>query len=268
MEIMANFALLDTVNGLSLTLQESGYANLDNQWHSDQTCAPYNKLYLVERGEGLLITNGRTIVMRPGMMYLIPAGCTYSYRCDEQMTKLYFHLRFGKEDGSDLYQGFGEILELPMPAHLLDKLLDYYRGSSFRDALAIKECLYRLMRAFDKAYDIVKGTGKIRSVHVSETMLYVQRNLRANLKVEELAAGRFVSKTYLEKLFRKETGLSVGQYIDEQLMLMAQWWLEHTGRSVADISLQLGYQDPYYFSRRFKQLRGMTPLQYRKSKRP
>lgn len=268
MEIMANFALLDTVNGLSLTLQDSGYAKLDDQWRSDQTCAPHNKLYLVESGEGLLFFDGRTVLMKPDRMYLIPAGCTYGYRCDREMTKLYFHVQLRKEDGGDLYQGFGEILELPMPQGFPEKLLRCYRGSSFRDALAVKEYLYRLMRAFDEAYGIVKGAGKIRSVHVSETMLYVQNSLRADLKVEELAARRFVSKTYLEKLFRKETGLSVGRYIDEQLMLMAQWWLEYTGRSVADISQQLGYQDPYYFSRRFKQLRGMTPLQYRKSRRP
>jgi len=267
MEIMANYALLDTVNGLSLTLQDSGYAKLDDQWCSDQTCAPYNKLYLVESGEGSLFFDGRTVAMLPGRMYLIPAGCTYGYRCDKQMTKLYFHIQLRKEDGSDLYQGFGEILELPIPERLLEGLLGYYRGSSFRDALAVKEYLYRIMSAFDEAYSIVKGVGKLRSAHVLETMLYVQNSLRADLKVEELARRRFVSKTYLEKLFRKETGLSVGQYIDEQLMLMAQWWLEHTGRSVADISQQLGYQDPYYFSRRFKQLRGMTPLQYRKSKR-
>lgn len=268
MEIMANFALLDTANGLSLTLQDSGYAKLDEQWRSDQTCAPHNKLYLVESGEGLLFFDGRTILMKPGRMYLIPAGRSYGYRCHKQMTKLYFHIQLRKEDGHDLYQGFGEILELPMPERLLETLLGYYRGSSFRDALAIKEYLYRIMSAFEEAYGIVKGTGKVRSAHVSETMLYVQNSLRADLNVEELAARRFVSKTYLEKLFRRETGLSVGQYIDEQLMLMAQWWLEHTGRSVADISQQLGYQDPYYFSRRFKQLRGMTPLQYRKSKRP
>ena len=267
MEIMANFALLDTVNGLSLTLQDSGYAKLDGQWRSDQTCAPHNKLYLVESGEGLLFADGQVIPMTPGRMYLIPAGCTYGYRCDKRMTKLYFHARLRKEDGSDLFQGFGKILELPMPEHLLEELLQAYRGSSFQDALAVKEYLYRIVSAFDKSYGIAEGTGRIRSAHVSETMLYVQNNLRADLKVEELAQRRFVSKTYLERLFRKETGLSVGQYIDEQLMLMAQWWLEHTGRSVADISQQLGYQDPYYFSRRFKQLRGMTPLQYRKSKR-
>lgn len=268
MEIVANFALLDTVNGLSLTLQDSGYAKLDDHWRSEQTCAPHNKLYLVESGEGLLFFNGQKILMKPGRMYLIPAGCTYGYRCDNRMTKLYFHVQLRKEDGSDLFQGFGKILELQLPDNLLGKMLDAYRGSSFRDALAVKEYLYRIISAFDTAYGIAGGTGRIRSVHVSETMLYVQNSLRADLKVEELAQRRFVSKTYLEKLFRKETGMSVGQYIDEQLMLMAQWWLEHTSRSVADISQQLGYQDPYYFSRRFKQLRGMTPLQFRKSRRP
>ena len=91
---------------------------------------------------------------------------------------------------------------------------------------------------------------------------------QCSLKVEELAKARFVSKTYLEKLFRKEMGMSVGQYIDTELMRTAKWWLEQTNRSVAEVSSILGYQDPYYFSRRFKQLCQMTPLAYRKSRRP
>ena len=45
---------------------------------------------------------------------------------------------------------------------------------------------------------------------------------------------------YLEKLFRQQVGMSLGQYIDDQLMGTAQWWLEQTGRRQEDC----GFYDP------------------------
>lgn len=268
MDVQKNYALMNTVNSFSLSLQDCGYAVLDDQWCCQQTCSPYNKLYLVESGESILYTDTQTVMMKPGMAYLIPAGRAYGYRCDERMTKLYFHVHLTKNDGTDLFQSFGRIIEIPLDPECFSALMTHYSGSSYTDALTVREFLYRIINAFDAEYAVAQGTGPRRSAHVTETMLYVQNNISASLQVETLAQARFVSKTYLEKLFRKEMGLSLGQYIDEVLMRTAKWWLEQTNHSVAEVSRILGYQDPYYFSRRFKQLCGMTPLQYRKTRRP
>ena len=67
--------------------------------------------------------------------------------------------------------------------------------------------------------------------------------------------------------FNKEVGVSMGRYIDDQLMSEAQRLLDQTYESVAGISQILGFSDPYYFSRRFKQLCGITPLRYRRLRR-
>ena len=47
-------------------------------------------------------------------------------------------------------------------------------------------------------------------------------------------------------------------------MLTAQWQLLRTEKSIGQISNTLGFCDQFYFSRRFRQLCGVTPLQYRK----
>lgn len=268
MDVRKNYSLMDTVNSLKLALRDCGYAILDTEWRCKQTCVPYNKLYLIESGEGILYTDKQRVVMKPGVVYLIPAGHTYGYYCDDSLRKLYFHVNLCKSDGSDLLQGVDRIMELPLPRSWMEILVGSYRGCSFTDALTVREYLYKIINEFDREYAIAMGSGPKRSEHVADTILYIQDHLRANMQVDELAQRRFVSKTYLEKQFRKEIGMSIGRYIDEQLMLTAKWWLEQTSRSVADISQKLGYQDPCYFSRRFKQLQGMTPLQYRKTKHP
>ena len=68
----------------------------------------------------------------------------------------------------------------------------------------------------------------------------------------------------MSEKFRQEVGVTLGKYIDDQLMAAAQWQLLKTKVSIGEISDALGYCDQFYFSRRFKQLCGETPLQYRK----
>lgn len=265
MEVQKNISLMEGVNALQLQMLDNGYAFLDDQWRCKQVCVPYNKIYLVESGGGILYTDTQKLIMEPGMMYLVPAGCSYGYRCDGAMTKLYFHVNLLKSDGTDLLLGIGKILELPIPEGWMEALLKCYGGSGFGDVLQVKEHLYKIFNAFDRAFALAGGNGPRRSEHLAAAELYIRDHISAALTVEEVAQSRFVSKSYLERQFRKELGVSVGQYIDGQLMLTAKWWLEQTDRSIGDVSRALGYQDPYYFSRRFKQLCGMTPMQYRKS---
>ena len=97
-----------------------------------------------------------------------------------------------------------------------------------------------------------------------ETIRYIQSNLSARLSVQMLAERLFVSKSFLSDKFRGEVGVPLGKYIDDQLMASAQWQLLRTDASIGEISNNLGFCDQFYFSRRFKQLCGETPLQYRK----
>jgi two-component system response regulator YesN len=58
-------------------------------------------------------------------------------------------------------------------------------------------------------------------------------------------------------------GISLGKYIDDQLIASAQRQLSQTQASIGQISNALGYSNQCYFSRRFKQISGMTPQAYR-----
>ena len=102
---------------------------------------------------------------------------------------------------------------------------------------------------------------------VVKAMDYIHKHLSARLRNEELAKHLYVSRTYLTDRFRKETGTSLGRYIDDQLMFEAQLRLCKTDSSIRTISKDLGFSDQFYFSRRFKELCGVTPLQYRKNNR-
>ncbi len=72
-----------------------------------------------------------------------------------------------------------------------------------------------------------------------------------------------LSENQFRVIFKRRTGMSPKQYIDQVKMKYASEQLSSSSRSVAGIATELGYRDPYHFSRRFKTITGMAPEHYR-----
>lgn len=264
MNIWRNSNANSGLNALELSVSDSGYCRLDADWFSEDVCSPYSRLYLVESGEGVLEHGGQILTMVPGFVYLVPAGLRFSYRCEDSMTKLFFHVTVLKPDGYDLFRGFDRIGVASLPPERLRTILRLYRVETMANNLLLKQHIYQILGDFLETYQFGREELTVYSRHVQETILFIRENLSAKLNVEELAQRLFVSKSFLSEKFRQEVGVTLGKYIDDQLMAAAQWQLLKTKVSIGEISDALGYCDQFYFSRRFKQLCGETPLQYRK----
>ena len=72
-----------------------------------------------------------------------------------------------------------------------------------------------------------------------------------------------MSRRYLSTKFKKETGMTLSQYIQEQKIGKAKSLLKSTDRSILEIATYLGFSSQGYFQNVFKKLTGMTPKDYR-----
>jgi len=72
-----------------------------------------------------------------------------------------------------------------------------------------------------------------------------------------------ISISQLNRLFKKETGMTSKNYIDSIRMDIAAEMLASSTASIKQIAKELGYPDPYHFSRRFKEIKGYAPMQYK-----
>lgn len=72
-----------------------------------------------------------------------------------------------------------------------------------------------------------------------------------------------LSSKYLSEILKKETGHSAKQIIDEFIIFEAQSLLKQTQMSIKEVVYWLGYEDPSYFTKHFKNKVGVTPLEYR-----
>ncbi len=72
-----------------------------------------------------------------------------------------------------------------------------------------------------------------------------------------------LSASQLTRLFKQKTGMTPKNYIDHLRAQLAAEMLASKSRAIKEIAKELGYPDPYHFSRRFKMLTSFSPQNYR-----
>ncbi|MEM6820645.1 MAG: AraC family transcriptional regulator [Verrucomicrobiota bacterium] len=93
---------------------------------------------------------------------------------------------------------------------------------------------------------------------------FISREYRQDLKLADLAKAAGVSRQHLLKLFRIAGKPTPTKMLYQLRTAQGAELLQHTGMSLSEISDQCGFQNPFHFSRRFKQRFGMSPRDYRK----
>ncbi|MDQ2762638.1 MAG: helix-turn-helix domain-containing protein [Pseudomonadota bacterium] len=99
---------------------------------------------------------------------------------------------------------------------------------------------------------------------VQAAMEFLTRHLAEPVTLEALADACGLSVSRLAHLFRAQVGLTPQQYLEGQRMDRARRLLELTPRPVGAIAAEVGYENPFYFTLRFKRVTGLSPRDYRK----
>ena len=99
---------------------------------------------------------------------------------------------------------------------------------------------------------------------IDEVKAYIDENYGdEGLSLNKLAGHVNFSPNHLSMVFSAQTGMTFIKYLTDYRMNKAKELLRCTSKKGADISYEVGYKDPHYFSYLFKRTQGMTPTQYR-----
>lgn len=109
----------------------------------------------------------------------------------------------------------------------------------------------------EKANGIVEKVKRYIAVHLDEE----------DMSRETIAKFAFLNPDYLSRLFKKETGMSLSEYLLMQRIKKAQELLETTDINVSAVVMEVGYSNFSHFSKMFKKMTGYRPVDYRKYKR-
>lgn len=255
--------LQEQINTVTPQVIESKFAELTPDWKLNLHSTPYSRLYYFTQGEAWIEYNGVITPMKAGHFYLVPAGLPFRAGCDTWASKIYFHMTLLKRDGYDLAMELSQVVGFPVNRERLDLLNKLCCGHGIRNALMLKNLLMDDMLEAFSMHGVGEDTASY-SASVQRILKYIRKHLSVQISVQELADQLFISKRTLNNAFHRELGKTVGQYIDEMVLIEAQRQLLLTNRSIREISDNLGFSDQFYFSRRFKMFCGKTPTAYRK----
>jgi AraC family transcriptional regulator, transcriptional activator of pobA len=156
---------------------------------------------------------------------------------------------------------FSELI--PLLNQLESELSYLHETRSLMGEYLIKAILLFLQRQQSHHKNAVNGQYKVGISPVDQLKSLIENHYKEHWSSQDYAQVLGTSVSRLNRLCKTAFGRSVMNLIHERMLLEAKRSLIYTARSVEEISYDLGFKDPGYFSRFFKRALGIPPGQFR-----
>jgi len=127
----------------------------------------------------------------------------------------------------------------------------------YRDALA--RSIYHQIWIMLSEYWVTRPASPHLSRRMHQMLGWLQENLERPVSRKDLAREFALAPEYVNALFKSEIGIFPTQYIHRERVMRAHRLLVDEGLSVKEAAAEVGFNDPFYFSRVFKKVMGISP---------
>lgn len=254
----------------------SGEPELPAGWALQPHSHDFFHLAYVRSGRLIFRAGGLDYPLSDGSLILIPPGIIHAVPPDTHNLCIQDEVLFRISD-PELQFLFDtkKVLVLHGAAHL-EALFSYIRTHCKSvDPLCIS-CADSFLRTIlfsflaDKAGSEVGYTGYVDSSRysplVQRILCQVEKNSSGKYDLSELAQSLGFNKNYLCTVFRRETGITISEYINYHRIRSILIILQYNGRNedvpIHELADQYGYANASYFNRIFKKYTGMTPTEF------
>jgi AraC-like DNA-binding protein len=151
--------------------------------------------------------------------------------------------------------------------HILDTIWHVVHGESY-DRPVVTALVAALMHHYDHLFrqqtDIQAATRSREQTIFDRFIQLVNQHCRQQHQIGYYANRLCLTERYLGTVIRQTSGTTAKDWIDRALITQAKVLLRHSDKSVMQISEDLDFPNPSFFSKYFKRLTGMTPGEYKK----
>jgi two-component system response regulator YesN len=113
-----------------------------------------------------------------------------------------------------------------------------------------------------------KSGGITYSFIVKKSITFIQQNYTKNITLSDAAENAEVSHSYLSFIFKQETGINFNTWLSKYRVEEAKKLLEETNLRIYQVAERVGFSNPYYFSKVFKEFAGMSCKEFRNTVLP
>ena len=232
-------------------------------------------LHVVISGKGKFVHRGRTWELSGGSMFLLPPGEETLYMADEKDPWYYCWIGFRGELANGILRRIGFTSERPVvtvretePLEQGIRALIRYPEMKAEDALMRQGLLYQLFAEMVRLCNRSEGAvGLTEEVSYSAYALtYFRNHFREKIRIAQVAEKIGISRSYLMRIVKEETGVSPQEYLIRLRMTHGVHYLLHTNLDIQEVARNCGYEDGLAFSKAFKSRFGMNPTDFRNIK--
>lgn len=255
---------------LQVNLLIAEYTHVEKNWKETASINNFNKLYLIEDGEGVIYIDKKAYYPKKGDWVFIPSGSELSYSTISTKTYLkrwcHFTANIGSSPLTDYFNipVVSDTYEQPLVSELFEDLIRAYRSSSpYAPIQYHSKLLALLFHYFETNSKRISMKQPVTQTKIFILIEYILSHLEEKITIDSLATYMNLHPNYLIRLFTSNFGVAPIEYVNLQRIERAKVLLQLPDASVGSVAMQLGFSTPYYFSSVFKKITGLSPRQYR-----
>ena len=275
MEMALDMSMIADAN-LKISIEKVGYEFCNPRKKMTNCVRPCFALHFVLFGKGVLVdSNGKKYEIGKNDAFLLYQGERYSYFPDDKDPWSYIWVEFGGT-GLEEFVSLCGFKKNSIQKHVTDfnefvmlmrNMHECYDASELQSL----RCMAYLMLIFGKFIELesisnipqrdIRNRKQIRDV-----LIYINNNCSSSfLTTEMIARSHGMSVRSLNRLFTEVLNMTPIEYLNAYRISVACEGIQLWNPSMAEVAKWAGFEDEAYFSRVFKNMKGMSPQEYKKN---
>lgn len=260
----------------------------------------YEMLYCIS-GKAHIIIQGEEFHITEGVLITIPPNTSHSFCIDEKIETVIYWVHFDFIYREDVYSldklvvdnnavlfneklvsenfirlpiKFDEGFTIPLSIEIKDRdfmnfnfknlYLNYHNKGPFWQ-VDCKIFMLSILKIILKQLSKAEKPRRLAPSKISDIIIkYVSKNYNRKINLTELSVLVGFNEDYLGKIFKKETGFTIIEFINRYRINKSKELLLDKDFSIQEVSEVIGFKDVYYFSRMMKKYEGVSPMNWRK----
>jgi len=232
-------------------------------------------LTLITEGSGVQTLNGREISFGPNDLFLLSPADFHKNTLEEGASFSYFGVKFTYDLLDDRLSELCALDKLPLYLHLQDSTAQVARNIFSQ---LIEECQRGEERLGNRAYlqllveqliilalrEIKKDALVCPQAFINRALGYLYSHFSEPITVGSAAAYVGYTPNYFNTCFRQQMGMPFGEYLKQMRLNYAENLLRSSQMPITEVAYESGFGSLSYFSRCFREFRGVSPQDYRK----
>ena len=224
------------------------------------------------KGEGFLFLQTKKFKLTPNSFIIIPPNLSHHYRSSESKPWSIYWVHFTGKYANIIYSRYTnnqnlEIKSIPYyknRLNLFNKIISLLENGFSERNLEVAN-IHFLHFISSLVYQSEINSSSYTKDAVTKSINYMKKNIEYPLTIKQLANKHNLSVSRYSELFNKKTGYSPIKYFIQLKIQKSCQYLYFTDLNLKEISTKVGFEDPFYFSRTFKKLMGVSPSKYKKT---